>query len=758
MQEEKLHEKSQRIIALESEVKDLKRLLGDSESQRESLLEEIGHLRNALRELTEGPPRGLQQQQLQESLDGSPGGNAIRKLPGKRKESVVEQVMALPPDTKHSNMSDRAKATLMNLRMERNEQIMRKQAEAVRKHSLLTLIASSNVRKQCEVLKKEFSDQMGRAVNILVSSGIRLLELQGKAPVTVKKEDHQPISSEHPVAKKIGEICDSLDMVVSVLHEQWQTFDCFTRGPVPTLRPARRYLDPEVNLASYINLGSRLRQYVTFAAAVNLVTSEMRLPNVIYSSETSVMIANQHFVEKLDDLFSAMRLLRSPFNSRKHTMSLALRIAMTVEVTRDEIKKLLDHFNGLARDHVNRCFQYIYHTVRIGRRFAAVRKLRNEKRLMKVDEDGELIEHMVNYKYMGDPTFHRCDFCGVGMGCEDCSVVQGHDGELRELIEERRRLIQLFTSRRVEHFAELSHIVDEMMKILMRYKIGAPPVAQSRRNVQNAAEFTTTRMVAEGVRHVQTRQQQMKLQQQYGSSSRTYAVTPQLNSPAALGPQTPNCPTRPQELAFPVKITLGNTADRNSADMFTEERMDRGRRGSVSPSALGGPPVTAGSGGGSRRPSLAYSALHHSAPGEQPQSARVMVSPPAATTAPVESTQSIVGPFGESFFSSDFYFRSKRLYNSQQEQRKVLASNYEALDHTSSMPRQDRSDPLRTTLFLITTGRLNGDAPTTADGDVRRNKHRAISAQSERSMHVARQDDGAVALPRLPPAPPKSAR
>ncbi|CUG86026.1 Hypothetical protein, putative [Bodo saltans] len=536
--------------------------------------------------------------------------------------------------------SDKAKATILKLRMERMEQLRRQQKGEIKRAGLLCAAAMGAFRKEWTAFKDTFVEQLERTEKTLVSV---IAEASPEAHAAVVAHLHPPISSSHPVAKEINALCDSMDSVAKVLQMQWFTFGCFSQGPVPMVGASRRYLDPVVNVATYTQLGTKLKQYVEFASAVNLVNTELRLPNLIQHTSVAVMAANSSYMLKLDRLFDAVRLIRSPFHTHIRTLSLALRIILTVDVCREEMTGMMEKFDRLAKRHTQRCFQYIYHTVSIGRRFAKVlhgaqaskmrRYTEEELERMALDEHAQQVERNVP---LTDASNRPCGTCGVPMYCEDCSIKGSHSGELLNLLEERRSLMIAFTARRVEHFSALSVVAEDTLKILKRYKLAAPSANSTKPSRQALA---LTAAVTEKARMMSDFVFQAERQLRHEGSRRAN--------------------------------TLANTsASGDGKDLSISQHQSQHPNIDWSPQH---PQSAHTVGGPGQRKSIAagHSYLH-------------AAKPPPITQLFAEPSPPLIGPFGESVFPTEFYFKHRRAHTAQEERRRIMQQNATVMQEIST--------------------------------------------------------------------------
>jgi hypothetical protein len=598
-----------RIVALENELRDVKQLLKESESKREAAELEVYDLKLTLNEMITAQ-----------------GGTAPHRLAARHMGAAKQPpVSTIPTSTVKGASSDKAKATILKLRMERLEQLRRQQKGEIKRVGLLCSAAMAAFRKEWLAFRETFVEQLARTERTLVSV---IAEASPEASAAVAAHLHPPISSSHPVAKEINALCDSMDSVAAVLQMQWFTFGCFSQGPVPIVGTARRYLDPVVNVATYTQLGAKLKQYVEFASAVNLVNTELRLPNLIQHTSVAVMAANSSYMIKLDRLFDAARLIRSPFHTHSRTLSLALRIILTVDVCREDTSAIMEKFDRLAKRHTQRCFQYICHTVTIGRRFAKVlhgtqrskmrRFTEDELERMTLEEHARQIDRNVP---LTDASNRPCATCGVPMYCEDCSIRGGYSGELLDLIEERRALMVSFTARRVEHFAAISLIAEDTLKMLKRFKLAAPSATSTKPSRQALA---LTAAVTERARTMSDFVFQAEQQLRHVGGYRAQAL-----------------------------VSNATVAEDNRSVALTHPNIDWTPEQPQQ-----------------RRQSSAISYQHAARP--PPMQLFVEPSPP------------LVGPFGESVFPTEFYFKHRRAHTAQEERRRIMQQNATVMQEIAS--------------------------------------------------------------------------
>jgi hypothetical protein len=454
-----------RIQSLEHEVADQKKLLLDCLYDKQAVEREKGDLQRLVSELS---------------------GDAVGG----------------PPVDDESVVTDRAKSTIMQLRMKRVEQKRALFVDVVRQKAAAAAGGVRALRAALHSVRGEFEDQMGRLSMHIVASaeeleGIAEAQarnavsfdlsdgrsspsaspglLQGEASgagtpgggylsmvaaAVQREQKHIVLSQDHPMIAKMGALFDTVDATLTVLNATWQQMRCFQDTVAPSMEIPRRYIDQSVNLVSYTNQMAGIQGMVRHAALVNRLFSDLSFPQLTRECLASVKAGDDELRAKTALFFEAMRLVRTSVTIKTQNLSTAMRIFAAVDAVQGDGAKLSAEYRRLSTEHTARFMKYLAAILRFGR----VRARPHEER-------------------EGEPALHalpaapaRVGTCGVcacpDVTCEDCFRVQSTaDTALRFAFEKRRSLIGDFTLARLAHFAQLGALIDAAVGVLQQARL-----------------------------------------------------------------------------------------------------------------------------------------------------------------------------------------------------------------------------------------------------------------------------------------------
>ena len=374
-------------------------------------------------------------------------------------------------------LSDRAKKTIMHIRMERNEYQKGQIKSLVRSAGTSALNRLSSLRATCATVKSELSEQLTR-ISALLSSSLRATEqlavtqmernlnqelghgptenagyLQMVTAMVKEQQRSMVLSSDHPVAQRLEILLGKLDATFRRLNAMWGAMRCFREGRAPQLEQLRRYADPALNLTHYSQQLDLVQSYVTHSTLVAGLFSEMRVPVLEKACVVSTTEATCRYLEKLSGLYDAMRLLRTPAASLAHNLGNAFRILQSSDAIQNEVAALLEEYRAASRQHTRACFAYVGSLISLTKKFTGQSSM---------NDDGSLQP----LQYTG-----TCQHCQQRTVCEDCYTLQGLTGMKKWYFARHREILGAFNARRVKHLNLLSHLIDGAFGVLKKGKL-----------------------------------------------------------------------------------------------------------------------------------------------------------------------------------------------------------------------------------------------------------------------------------------------
>ena len=466
---------TRRVASLESELNDTKRLLLDAVCDKRDLEAQKTELAQCIAELT---------------------GNAIAE------------------DDTSEMITDRAKRTMMRLRMERTEGVKQRLFNVVRQKSVEAMGKVRSMKEEMVKFKTDMEDQLQRlgsvidsgrktydeimaalkkqaqeAIAAMESSNSQVEGQPGKPPrpssgdsngphanmsyidlVTAAVQQQQKtivLPPDHPLIMNLKSLLDAVDSLTESLNASWAGMPCFKDGKPPSLLKVRRFVDPMVNMLNYTTRVKTIQNFVEHADLLSLLFADMHLPQLERMSQRMIASMDAKFKVKIDASFDAMRVIRSPGSMTDRSFSNALRLFAAAEgVPHKSVKAIQDQYAQLSKQHTKRCFQYITRMLHATRQFA--RSEAREGRSLTVEQLFNLLPNP-NDPNVADSI--RCGQCKMPMVCEDCLSIETMTSDRRHFLQVRRQLILDFTEHRLNHLQELMTVLDDAMLTLRKARV-----------------------------------------------------------------------------------------------------------------------------------------------------------------------------------------------------------------------------------------------------------------------------------------------